>query len=125
MPPRTVLVVDDHPLNRELAADVLGMAGYTVLEAGDGGDLLERVKRERPDLILLDLKLPGEDGFTLARRLKADPATKAIPVVALTADLMPEKQGRALAAGCAAFLRKPLNPTELLELISRLLAGAD
>jgi len=125
MPPRTVLVVDDHPLNRELAADVLGMAGYTVLEAGDGGDLLERVKRERPNLILLDLKLPGEDGFTLARRLKADRATKAIPVVALTADVMPEKQGRALAAGCAAFLRKPLNPTDLLEVISRLLAGAD
>ena len=125
MPPRTVLVVDDHPLNRELAADVLGMAGYTVLEAGDGGDLLERVKRERPNLILLDLKLPGEDGFTLARRLKADRATKAIPVVALTADVMPEKQGRALAAGCAVYLRKPINATDLLEVISRLLAGAD
>jgi CheY-like chemotaxis protein len=121
MPPRTVLVVDDHPLNRELAGDVLEAAGYTVLQAEDGDGLLQRVKRERPDVILLDLRLPGLDGFTLARQLKADPATRRIPVVAVTADLMPERQGRALAAGCDGYLRKPLDARELLEAVSRLI----
>lgn len=121
MPPRTVLVVDDTPLNRELANDVLATAGYTVLEAEDGNGLLERVKRERPDIILLDLKLPGVDGFTLARQLKADPAIRRIPIVAATADVMPEKQGRALTAGCDAYVRKPLNAKDLLQLVARLL----
>lgn len=119
---QTVLVVDDTPLNRELAADLLEAAGYAVLQAEDGTGLIERVKRDRPELILLDLKLPGVDGFTLARQLKADPATRAVPIVALTADLMPEKQGRALEAGCAAYLRKPLDAGELIQTVTRLLS---
>lgn len=121
MVPQRILVVDDTPLNRELAADLLEAAGYAVLQAEDGTGLIERVKRDRPELILLDLKLPGVDGFALARQLKADPATRAVPIVALTADLMPEKQGRALEAGCAAYLRKPLDAGELLQAVTRLL----
>ena len=117
----TILVVDDVPINRELAVDLLEAAGYAVLQAEDGAGLIERVKRDRPDLILLDLKLPGVDGFTLARRLKADPATRAVPIVALTADLMPEKRGRALEAGCAGYLRKPLDAGELIQAVTRLL----
>ncbi|MBI4392064.1 MAG: response regulator [candidate division NC10 bacterium] len=119
---RTILVVDDQPLNRELVADLLEPAGYTVLEAEDGVDLLERVQREHPDLILLDLKLPGPDGFTLARQLKAHPATRGVPVVAVTADLLPDKRAWALEAGCDGYLQKPLDPRELLEVVTRLLA---
>ena len=75
-----ILVVEDDPLSRELVADLLEAAGYTVLQAEDGVGLVERVKRERPALILLDLQLPGVDGFTLARQLKADPEPRAIPL---------------------------------------------
>lgn len=118
---RTILVVDDHPLNRELLADLLEPAGYTVLQAEDGTGLLERVQRERPDLILLDLKLPGLDGFTLARQLKAHSGTRGVPVVAITADLLPDKQAWALEAGCDGYLRKPLDPQELFEVVTRML----
>lgn len=118
---RTILVVDDHPLNRELVADLLEPAGYTVLQAEDGTGLVARVQRERPDLILLDLKLPGPDGFTLARQLKAHSETRGVPVVAVTADLLPDKQAWALEAGCDGYLRKPLDPQELFEVVTRLL----
>ena len=74
-----ILVVEDNPLNRELVVDVLEAAGYTVLQAEDGVGILERVKQEQPHLILLDLQLPGMDGFTIARQLAADPATRRIP----------------------------------------------
>lgn len=118
---QTILVVDDHPLNRELVADLLESAECTVLQAEDGVGLIERVKREKPDLILLDLKLPGPDGFTLARQLKTDPATRAVPIVALTADLLPDKRAWALEAGCDGFLRKPVDARELVETVARFL----
>ena len=80
----TILVVEDHPLNRELVVDILEAAGYTMLQAEDGIGLLEVVKAERPDLIILDLQLPAVDGLSLARQLKADPATQSIPVLAMS-----------------------------------------
>lgn len=118
---RTILVVEDNPLNRELVVDLLEAAGYTVLQAEDGLGLLERVKQEQPDLILLDLQLPGVDGFTLARQLKADPETQAIPLIAMTAYAMPGDQAQALEAGCNGYLPKPLNTKELLQTITRIL----
>jgi len=121
MLPQTVLVVDDHAFNRELVVDLLGAVGYTVLQAEDGEGLVERVKRERPALILLDLKLPGAHGFTLARQLKSDAETRAIPVVAMTADLLPAKRRWALEAGCDGYLRKPLDREELIQLVARFL----
>jgi CheY-like chemotaxis protein len=121
----TILTVDDHPLNRELVVEILEPVGYTVLQAEGGVGLIERVKREQPALILLDLKLPGPDGFTLARQLKADAATRAIPVVALTADLLPHKEAWALEAGCDGYLRKPLDREELIQLVARFLGGEE
>ncbi len=121
MAPLTVLVVDDHPFNRELVVDLLEPAGYTVLQAEDGEGLIERVKRERPALILLDMKLPGADGFTLARQLKGDAATRAIPVVAMTADLLPAKRRWAFEAGCEGYLQKPLDREALIQLVARFL----
>ena len=95
---RTILVVEDNPLNRELVVDLLEGAGYTVLQAEGGVGLLERVKAAQPGLILLDLQLPGLDGVTLARQLKADRVTREIPVVAMTAYARLEDQERAMAA---------------------------
>ena len=117
----TILVVEDDPLNRELVVDLLEAAGYTVLQAEDGIGLLEQVKRERLDLILLDLQLPGLDGFTLARRLKADPATRGIPLLAMTAYAQPVDRERALEAGCDGYLPKPLDTKGLVRTVARFL----
>ena len=102
---QTILVVEDNPLNRELVVDLLEGAGYTVLQADEGAGLLERVKAGQPGLILLDLQLPGLDGVTLARQLKADPATREIPVLAMTAYARLEDQERAMEAGELAVPR--------------------
>jgi len=116
---RPVLVVEDNPLNRELVVDLLEGAGYTVLQADEGVGLLERVRAGQPGLILLDLQLPGLDGVTLARQLKGDPATREIPVVAMTAYARLEDQERALEAGCDGYLRKPLDTRALLQTVAR------
>lgn len=117
-----ILVVEDHPLNRELIVTVLRARGYTVLEAKDGLGLLERVKAERPALIIMDLQLPHIDGFTLTRQLKADVETRDIPVVASSSFAKPEDQMQALNAGCVASLTKPLNLPVLLETVAGLLS---
>jgi CheY-like chemotaxis protein len=117
-----ILIVDDDPLSRELATEILDTAGYTVLQAEDGVGLLERVKTERPDLILMDLQLPRIDGFTLIRDLKAHEETRQIPVVVTTAYSQPEPQAKALEAGCAAYLTKPLDSHVLLRTVADVLA---
>ena len=116
-----ILIAEDHPLNRELVVDFLEAMGYTVLQAADGRGLLERVKAERPDLILLDLQLPGVDGFALARQLTAEPATRGILLLAMSACARPEEEAQALAAGCVGFLAKPLDTRALVQTVSRLL----
>lgn len=117
-----ILVVEDHPLNRELVVTALEAHGYTVLKAEDGLGLLERVKAERPALIIIDLQLPRIDGFTLTRQLKTDAETRDIPVLAASSLANPEDQARALEAGCAASLTKPLNLAVLFETVARLLS---
>jgi CheY-like chemotaxis protein len=116
---QTILVVEDNPLNRELVVDLLEGAGYTVLQADEGVGLLERVKAAQPGLILLDLQLPGLDGVTLARQLKADRATREIPVLAMTAYARLEDQERAMEAGCDGYLRKPLDTQGFLQAVAR------
>ena len=119
---KTILVVEDNQVSRELAVELLTAAGYTVLEAEDGLGLIERVKRERPNLILMDLQLPHIDGLTLIRQLKADAETREIPVLAETAYTQPEQKARALEAGCADYLTKPLDIKAVLSTIARFLA---
>ena len=116
-----ILVVEDHPLGRMLVVDLLAAEGYTVLQAEDGVGLLERVKRERPDLILLDLHLPEIDGLTLARHLKADPETQSIPLLAITAYAQPEDHAKALAAGFADYLTKPLDTERFVQAVGHAL----
>lgn len=114
-------MVEDYPLSRELVVDLLEAAGYTVLQAEDGRRLLERVQAERPALILLDLQLPGVDGFTLARQLTADPATRTIPLLAMSAYARQEEEAQAMAAGCRGVLAKPLDTRAVLSTVARLL----
>ena len=109
-----VLIVDDMPDNLSLLHDALDEAGYTVLVATDGPGALARAQQVRPDIVLLDAVMPGMDGFEVARRLKANPATAAIPIVFMTALTETEHVLAAFAAGGVDYVTKPLQPREVL-----------
>jgi two-component system cell cycle response regulator DivK len=120
---RRILLVEDNPLNRELLETVLVRAGYEVLVAPDGESALAAAHATHPDLILMDLELPGLDGLEATRRLKADPATRGIPILALTAYAMRGDEERARRAGCDGYLTKPINRRTLLDAIASCLPG--
>ena len=109
-----VLIVDDMPDNLSLLHDALDEAGHTVLVATDGASAIARARQARPDIVLLDAMMPGIDGFEVARRLKADPATAAIPIVFMTALTDTDHVVAALAAGGVDFVSKPIQPREVL-----------
>jgi signal transduction histidine kinase len=120
----TVLVVEDNAVNRKLARNVLRSRGYRVLEADTGEEGIEIARRERPQLILMDLQLPGLDGMEATRRLKADPRTSAIPVVALSAHAQGVDEERARAAGCAGYIAKPIRLSRFPQQVRTFLEGA-
>lgn len=103
-----ILVVEDTPMNLELVTDLLEAAGHVVLAATDAEAGIECARREQPDLILMDIALPGMDGLAATRLLKANAATQSIPVVALTSDAMKGDAQLAREAGCFAYLTKPI-----------------
>jgi CheY-like chemotaxis protein len=113
-----ILVVEDNPLNLELVRDILVGAGYVVVEAEDGETGLELARREKPDLILMDIQLPGLDGLEATRRMRADPELAAVPILALTAHAMRGEEERALAAGCDGFITKPIRLKEFSALVA-------
>jgi CheY-like chemotaxis protein len=117
----TILVVDDNPINLKLVSDLLAFEGYRVLKAADGEEAATTVKRDPPELILLDVDLPGIDGLTLTKKLKSDPPTADIVIVALTAFAMKADRQRAIAAGCDAYVTKPINTRELPAQVAELL----
>ena len=117
----TVLVVDDNPINLKLVSELLAFEGYRVLKANDGEKAAVSVQEDPPDLILLDVDLPGIDGLTLTKRLKSDPPTADIIIVALTAFAMKADRQRAIAAGCDAYVTKPINTRELPVQVAELL----
>ena len=104
-----ILIVDDNPTNMKLAADVLGSAGCAVRKAGDAEEAQVFLANELPDLILMDIALPGMDGLSLTRKLKADERFRRIPIVALTASAMKGDDKKALAAGCQGYITKPID----------------
>ena len=107
--PSRILVVEDNEANQLLARAVLEMEGYEVEIAGSAPEAREAISDRQPDLILMDIQLPGEDGLSVTRALKADPATSSIPVVALTAHAMVGDRELALHAGCAGYISKPID----------------
>jgi CheY-like chemotaxis protein len=118
-----ILLVEDNEMNRDMLSRRLTRNGFTVAIAVDGQQGVEMATSERPDLILMDMSLPVMDGWEATRRVKADPATRGIPVIALTANAMVEDREKAMAAGCDDFDTKPVELARLLEKIRAKLAG--
>ena len=118
-----VLVVEDHAMNRKLIRDILEIR-FQVAEAPSAEEALRYLETERPDLILMDVQLPGMDGLALTRRLKADPERESIPIVALSAHAMQENIDEATEAGCVGYVTKPLveDPFAFVERMERLIA---
>jgi two-component system cell cycle response regulator DivK len=118
----TVLLIEDHPMNRKLFRDILEIQ-FGVLEAETAEAALEILKTHRPDLILLDMQLPGMDGLTFARHIKQDPERAAIPIIGVSAHAMARDVEQALEAGCADYITKPIteDPFAFLERISKAL----
>jgi CheY-like chemotaxis protein len=120
MPPR-ILIVDDNPINLRLASDVLENAGFTIERATDAEQAQVLLEYVLPDLILMDIGLPGMDGLTLTRRLKANPRFKSIPVIALTAFAMKGDDSKAIEAGCEGYISKPIDTRTLADHVLALL----
>ena len=119
----TILIVEDNEKNMKLARDVLGAKGYATLEAPTGEDGVRLAKEKLPDLVLMDIQLPGINGIEALRQLRADPQTKAIPIAAFTASVTPTDRSQIAAAGFDAFLSKPINLKEFLDTVKRLTGG--
>jgi CheY-like chemotaxis protein len=116
-----ILIVDDNAINLKLVAYLMKANGYTVDTALDAESAIEAIRSNLPDVILMDIQLPGIDGLELTRRLKADPATREIVIVAVTAYAMKGDQAKALAAGCDDYDTKPVELPRLVEKIEALL----
>ena len=115
MPPtQTVLVVDDHEDNRRILRDLLRSAGYEVIEATTGEDGVTTAKARTPDLILMDIQLPGIDGYEATRRIKADDMLRRIPLIVVTSYALSGDDAKALAAGADAYVAKPFSPRAML-----------
>ena len=118
--PATILIAEDYEDNRELLRLVLATAEYQVLEAANGRDCLKMARANRPDLIMIDLSMPGLDGWGVFRELRADESTCEIPCIAITAHAEADR-ARALVTGFSAYLTKPFRSAELLETVKDLL----
>jgi two-component system cell cycle response regulator DivK len=121
---KKILVVEDDLDNRRIVVKVLQVDGYRVVEAADGLEALSQARAELPDLILMDLALPSLDGWEATRRLKGDPQTRRIPVIALTAVAMRGDEEQARAAGCDDYLSKPARPAAIRAMVKKYIGAA-
>jgi two-component system cell cycle response regulator DivK len=111
---KRILVIEDQEDNRQIVRDLLAASGYELIEATTGEEGLEAAARERPDLILMDIQLPGIDGYEVTRRIKADPKLRQIPIIAVTSYALSGDDKKAFAAGCDGYVTKPYSPRLLL-----------
>ncbi len=121
MPTVKVLVIEDNPMNMELATDLLQLQGYEVLQAGTAFEALGLLREVTPDLILMDIQLPGLNGLDLTRDLRQDPRTKDIPIIAITAYAMLGDEEKAVRAGCNAYIPKPIETTKFFQVVGEVL----
>ena len=118
-----ILIVEDNEHNQKLAGDVLRFKGYRVLVAPTAEEGIPMALKEKPDLVLMDIHLPGMNGIEALAKLRADPGTKAIPVFAFTASVMPQDRREITSAGFDGFLSKPIDLKEFLATINAAMAG--
>jgi two-component system, cell cycle response regulator DivK len=119
----TILIVEDNEKNLKLVRDVLQVKGYQTLDAGTGEDGIRLAAERRPDLVLMDIQLPGMNGIEALHALRAEPATAGIPVIALTASVMQQDRQQIMSAGFDAFIEKPINLREFLDTVQKTLAA--
>jgi len=117
----TIMHVEDNPSNQMLIRDLLHFRGYRVVEVMDGGEALAAAERERPDIILMDVQLPGLSGLEAARQIKERDDLRHIPIVAVTSFALSGDEKKAFAVGCSAYITKPYNSRDLVKLIEALL----
>ena len=118
---KRILIVEDQEDNRQIIRDMLGTTDYELIEAENGEQALAVIAKARPDLILMDIQLPVMDGYEATRRIKADPALKSIPIIAITSYALSGDEQKARAAGCDDFVPKPYSPRQLLAKIRQYL----
>ena len=118
---KRILAIEDHEENRRLLRDLLTSVGYEMIEAITGEEGLTLAATHLPDLILMDIQLPGLDGYEVTRRVKANPALRHIPIIAVTSYALSGDEVKALEAGCDAYISKPFDPVELLAKIREFL----
>ena len=119
---KRILVVEDQEDNRQIIRDLLSATDYKIIEAESGEQALEAVAKQRPDLILMDIQLPGIDGYEVTRRIKADAAMRSIPIIAVTSYALSGEEQKARAAGCDEYVPKPYSPRQLLAKIRQYLS---
>ena len=111
---KTILVVEDTEDNRQILRDLLGAAGYRLVEAIDGAEGVAKAEQHRPDLILMDIQMPVIDGYEATRRIKANPDLRAIPIIAVTSYALSGDEEKTRAAGCDGYIAKPFSPRQML-----------
>jgi two-component system cell cycle response regulator DivK len=120
---KTILIVEDNEKNMKLVRDILQAKGYATLEAVTGEDGVRLAGERKPDLILMDIQLPGISGIEALRRLRGDPATAPIPAVAVTASVMQQDRNQITEAGFDGYIGKPINLREFLETVRTIVEG--
>jgi CheY-like chemotaxis protein len=119
----TILVVEDNPDNMYVLDHLLTRKGYIVRQAVRGEDALDQIVQHKPALVLMDMQMPGIDGYTVVRELRRQPELATLPVIAVTANSMPGDREQTLAAGCTDYVAKPISPRDLLQLVEYYLGG--
>ncbi|MFC1489709.1 response regulator [Candidatus Latescibacterota bacterium] len=121
----TVLIIEDNIINRKVFKDILSVNGFETIEAEDGEEGYSMAKKHHPDLIVMDVQLPGENGYELTRRLKREDDSKDIPIIIVTSFAMAGEKNEAKAAGCNDYLTKPINIHQFIDTIKKYLPDRD
>lgn len=119
----TILVVEDNPDNMYVLDHLLTRKGYVVRQAVRGEEALAQIRQQQPALVLMDMQMPGMDGYAVVRELRQIPELATLPIIAVTANSMPGDREQTLAAGCTDYVAKPISPRELLQLVEHYLGG--